>query len=343
LSRTCIDIGSKYIHIAEGDYQKNQLTVLKSGSSEISGECFDDEMVVNDELLAETIKSLAQREGFSLKEIVITINGTHSIIREVDIPHSKPKDLDDIVKNEMYQTFHILNTDIIQYKRIDRPLDEEDEGLDRYRVAAIDKDFVESYFRTARRLGGKRMSMDLNINAIDKLLDWADTLNETATDEKGFLLIDFGHTITTVYIYSKNQPLFYRHLNIGSSDIDKVLIDTFHREEKEAESFKKDMNFFDEKEDTVPYFEALKPILYHMVDEVRKLATFYINRSKGSSIGKCFLAGQGSNLPGFPQYWSISLGISTEKLQSISRGTTVIPLDNPGHLNAVAGLIRHKK
>ncbi len=342
-NKISIDIGSRYLHIAEGDYQKGILTVQNSQSFELPQNCLDAESVTGSEALAEMITTSLRAGEFRARDVILTINATHAIIRELDLPKSKPKELDSMVKNEMHQTFHILNTDIIQYKEIGKTSDIDGVTLDRYRVAAIDKDFVDGYNNILDRTHLKAIAMDININAIDKLLSWAETVNDTKLGEKGVMLIDFGHSVLTVYIYSEDQTLFYRHLNIGSAEIDSILKNTFYKTDIEARTFKEKINFFDQSDDSEPYFEALKPFFYHMSDEVRKLSTFYINRSKGNSIGSCFLFGQGSELPGLADYWSTNLNLPTEKLLSVSKGNSKVTIQNPAHLNAIAALIRHQK
>lgn len=343
MSRICIDIGSNYIHIASGNFQKDNLTVQKGGSFELPSGCLEDEAVADDHLLAEVIKKAFQDGGFGGREIVLTLNATHSIIREIGIPPVKSKDIDNMISSEMQQTFHILNTDIIQYKKINKSPDDTDDGYEKYRVAAIDKDFIEGYYRVAEQLGTKNVIMDININAVDKLLSWADRINEVEVDEKGMVFIDFGHKVTTVYIYAKGQPLFYRHLNIGSADIDNILMDSHYKSKKEAREIKETTDFFEQGEGASAYSESLRPFFYHMVEEVRKLSAFYINRTRNSSVTKCFLFGQGSNLLGFPEYFSSGLGLPVEMLKSVGRGGSNVTLANAGHLNAIAGIIRLNK
>lgn len=343
MSKISIDIGSRFLHVAEGDYQKGQLTVQNSLSFEIPPNCLDAETVIDGLLLADTVSNALKTGQFKAKEAILTINATHAIIREIDLPKAKPKELDNMIKNEMHQTFHVLNTDIIQYKEIGKAVESDGSTLDRYRAAAIDKDFVEGYYHVLERTGLKAVAMDINVNAIDKLLDWADTVNQTKLEDKGVMLIDFGHSVTTVYIYAKDQPLFYRHLNIGSEEIDNLLMSNFYKSATEARTFKEKMNFFEQSEDTALYFDALKPFFYHLSDEVRKLSTFYINRSKSNSIGNCFLFGQGSEMLGFPEYWNTGLNLPTEKLVSVGRAGSVVKVKNPAHFNAVAALIRNQK
>ena len=45
--------------------------------------------------------------------------------------------------------------------------------------------------------------MDININAIDKLFAWAESFNgKEIKNDEAILLMDFGHSTTSVYIAS---------------------------------------------------------------------------------------------------------------------------------------------
>ena len=342
-TKLSIDIGSKNMHIAEGDFQKDVLTVKGSQSFELPSGCVVSEIIEDGKLLSDSLGSFLRAGEFNAKEALLTINATHAVIRELDFPKAKQKELDSMIKNEMYQTFHILNTDVIQYKAIGQTTDNEGAILDRYRIAAIDHDNVEGYHNFLERSNIKGVAMDINVNAMDKLIQWADSINEKAIDDKTVMLIDFGHSVTTVYIGSKNQPMFYRNLSMGSAEIDGLLKSTFYMEESDAVQFKKKTDFFSNTTDAIPYFEALKPFLYHLNDEIRKLIAFYSNRNKTSGVSCCYLFGQGAELIGLTEYWGTSLNIPMEKIQSVSRASNLISVKNPAHLNAIAALIRYQE
>lgn len=342
-NKISIDIGSKNLHIAEGDFQKGVLTVKGGQSFELPPGCVASEAIEDGALLTETLANYLKAGEFTAKEAILTINATHAIIRELDFPKAKPKELDSMIKNEMYQTFHVLNTDVIQYKAIGQTADNDGALLDRYRVAAIEHDNVDHFHTLLERAGLKAVAMDINVNAIDKMVQWADSLNEKAIDDKTVLLIDFGHSVTTIYICTKNQPLFYRNLSMGSAEIDGVLKSTFYMEEADAVEFKKNTDFFANTTEAVPYFEALKPFLYHMNDEIRKLIAFYSNRNKEGGVSSCYVFGQGAELTGLIDYWGSSLNLPMEKLQSFSRGGSMVKVKHPAQLNAIAALIRYQE
>lgn len=315
-----IDIGSKNLHIAEGRFHKGQIFVRHSQSFSLPAGCVEEEAVKDEQLLADVIVSAVRAGKYTAKEAVLTMNASNAIIREVDFPPAKPKELDSMIRNEMVQTFHILNSDIIQYKEIGRVATGEGDTLKRYRTAALNQDIVEAYYNVLERAKLKAAAMDLNINAIEKLFTWTDSLNERPKGDEAAMLLDFGHAFTTVYIFSKDQPMFYRHLSIGAGMMDSALLEQSNGQ----------------------ISEELQPYFYRLNDEIRKIVTFYHDRAHNSNIGCTYLAGQGSELPGLCEYWSEVFHLPVERLTSIGRVNHTIKIDPP-HLNAVAALIRFDK
>lgn len=356
-TRISIDIGSRNIHIAEGGFQKGQLSLRRSMSFEIPEGCIAEESVKDVQLLADTITNSLRAGKFRTNEATLTVNASHAVIRELDFPQAKPRELDSMIRNEMYQTFHIIKSDIIQYKEIGKT-DVDGERLKRYRVAALDQGAVEAYFSVMNKAKLKAAAMDLNVNAVDKLLSWADSINDRPYGEDAVMLLDFGQSLTTLYIVAKGRPIFYRHLNISSGSMDSALLSAAQQQvedtlegmgesarksmPKDAREIKEKMNVFSGSAEAAPYYNALQPFFYRLNDEIRKVAAFYNDRSQGSNIACVYLFGQGSELAGLPEYLSGSLNLPVEKLRSIGRKHTSIKVD-PAHLNAVAALIRTEK
>ena len=136
--------------------------------------------------------------------------------------------------------------------------------------------------------------------------------------------------------------MFYRHLNIGSGEMDSILLNSTQQQISDAREIKETVNFFDGSEDVSQYYSALQPLFYRLNSEIRKIVTFYHERARSSNIGYTYLFGQGSELPGLSDYWSGSLNLSVEKIRSLGKAGKSIKVD-PAHLNAIAALIRVEK
>ncbi len=338
-----IDIGTKNLHIAEGSYSKGGVVVQKAESFAIPVGCIKDEYIENIDLLAETIKDAIKKADFQSKEVILTINACNAIVRDIDLPTAKPKDLDKMIRTELYQTFNVLTTDVIQYKFVEKVTSEGGSTLDRYRVVAIDADIIESYYNLMNATKLKVIAMDINLNAIDKIFSTDVLINEKLTGEETIMLVDFGDTYTTLYFFSKGRPVFYRHIKLGSKEIDKTIADETFTPLSEVQKQKESgYSYFSDNEDAKKYFAVIKPFFYRFNDEIRKIMGFYSSRSNVPSVGHVYLFGQGSELAGLSEYFESNLNLPVEKIKTISN----ITISNaeqllPTHLNAIGALIRY--
>ena len=337
-----IDIGSKNLHVAKGSYNKGQLVVTRTESYEVPKQSIIKEEVTNETSLAEAIQFALKLCDYSGKDIIITMNAAeHRIVKELEFPKAKPKELYSMIKNEMHQVHNILASDIIQYKAIGKS---ENENLDRYSVTSIPEDFVKAYYDTLKSANLKPVAMDINTNAMNKLLDWTQAINgQEIPDQEAFLLIDFGHTTTAVYIGSNQEPLFFRHINMGSEEIDRILSSELHKSKAEIEEIKAHEDFFAAgymNDENQPY-QVLRPYFDRLNDEIRRVLTFFRGRFRHLPINQGYILGNGSNLKGYSEFWELSLNIHIEQINSLKGKNSEEINVNPAHVNAIAALIRN--
>lgn len=340
-----IDVGKKNIHIAEGSFVKNNVVLDKAASVTTPTGIFQGESIGNTDLLVRTILDALQNLKITSKDAIITIDAYGAIIRDIDLPAGKPKEITAMIKNEMVQTYNAEPEEIIQYKSIGKVNSENGITMDRYRAAALNQGLIESYYKVLTDAKLKPIAMDININAIDKLFSGEIIINDKLSNESSIMLIDFGDSITTVYIISQGNTVFFRQLDFGSGDIERIISENSFESEEELNKMKEEgFNFFGNNEAEQNYFTILRPFFYNLTDEIRKVISFYSTRSNDGSINQIYLFGGGSNLAGFAEYCENNLGIHTEQIISISNVKfKESPVPIASYINAIGALIRNDR
>jgi type IV pilus assembly protein PilM len=341
-STLSIDIGSKNLHIVEGAYSKGKINVNQMQCFEVPKGCLNGEQVENPELLAETIKEAIRKANFSFSEVIFTINACNAVVRDIDLPSAKPKETENMIKSELIQTFNILPDDIIQFKEIEKVEGANGEKLNRYRATVISKDIINSYYKLIEATKVKAIALDINFNSIDKLLRISNNINDFPTKDEAIMLIDYGHTYSTVYISYNEDPVFYRHLTLGSGEIEKTLYEETRLPIEEFLRMKEDgAEFMNEEGNSSRYYATLKPYFHKFNDEIRKIISFYNSRTSTSQVSRIYLFGNGSELEGLTEYFSKKLNANVElikKVSSISINKSESVLH--GYINAIGTLIR---
>lgn len=337
-----LDIGKKNIKAVEGTYSKGSLQIDKAVTFKVPERSFNGDLIAGPELLLESIQTALHHAGITSKEVIVTIAAKSSVIRDIALPSGKPNETADMIKTEMIQTYHILPTDVIQYKGIVKAAEDDNNQLLNYRAAALDQGLVESYYKLLVDARLKPVAMDINVNAIDKLLSGELTINDKIFNGGGTMLLDFGDSITTAYIVSPGRPIFFRHLDFGSGDIERIISSETYSLEDDIRSMKEGgCNFFD-NEGEQKYYNILKPFFYNLTDEIRKIIGFYTSRSNSSNIDHIYLFGGGSYLSGFAEYCESNFSVPAEQIIKISKiksKDTEMPI--AFYLNAIGALIRY--
>lgn len=342
-SLLAIDVGKKNLHMAEGNLSKNGLVVERVASFPLPKGIFNGESIMNLPALTDAIGNAVKAFGFRTKDAVVTFDAYGAVIRDIDLPMGKPKEIASMIKTEMRETYHVSPEDVIQYKVIDKVISESGAPLDRYRVTAINKEIVEAYHDVLTEAKLKPVAMDININAIDKLLAGEVMINDKLTSEAGTMVIDFGEILTTVYIVTRGKPIFFRQLDFGSSEIEKLISEETMKPEEDIIKMKEEgFNVFGGNEEEETYAAILRPFFYSLTDEIRKIIGFYTSRSGAAGMDRVFLCGGGSNLFGLGDFLEASIGAPAEQIAKISNvkiKDSAIPIAS--FMNAIGALIRY--
>ena len=339
--RLSIDIGSRNLHMVYGQYSKDKLVVSKTGSYLIPPEAPRTGKEASTEAIEEVISDAMREMGIQTRDCILTINSETAAIKDIELPISRPKEIERMIEYEMIQNYQTAEDDIIQYKFTGQVVNDNGDPMNRYRVATLDEATVESYYEMLHKLKFRKVFLDLNINAMDKLMDGVSQINGYDIGDEAVLLLDYGHTKTTAYVKRKDEPVLFRTLQIGSGEIEQILELEAMKSREEIRSLKEsDRSFFKEDSGLAMLFDFLKPYFYHFQDEVSKIVSFYSTQQKNGSISRIFLTGNGAQMTDLPIYFTNNLGFPVETVTSLKYGKEEISV-SPAHVNAIAALIRN--
>lgn len=343
MSVLSIDIGSRAIKFAEGTYNKGKLTISKTAEISVPEYVIEGDRIINVDALAMTIENLLKSENLNSKFNILTLNATGALIRDIDLPKASGKELDNMIKNELIQTHHIDESSIIQYKPVLSFKNENGAAMTKYRAVALSNELVEEYHELAKRLKLKNVTLDINMNCIDKLVSLITAINNEPLENKTCAFLDMGAQHTTLYIEANGTQELFRQLSIGSAQIERIISDETLLPPLEMKKLKEEgQNFFEEQSDGINYFAILKPYFYNLQDEIGKSIKFFNNRSGHIAVEHLYIYGGGSRLTGIPKYLEGSIGIPVDRLDDVSNIKGSYSKETiPSHFNAFGALIKY--
>ena len=337
-----IDIGSEKIKIAQGYYRKEVLYIEKTGQLAVPEYSLEKGHIKNAKAVADEILNYLNNQNIKTKDVVLTFNAVGSVIRDIDMPKSNPKELDSMIKNEMIHTYHAGETNVIQYKLINVFKDDNGIPFEKYRVAALNSEIVEEYHDLVKRMKLNPVAMDINLNCIDKLFNKCKSINDQPITDKTTMLVDFGSQNTTVYINSIGKQQVFRHLNIGSAEIEKIVSGEMLTSPAVIKKMKEEgFNFLSSEYENEKYYLVLKSYFYNLNEELRNIVRFYTNIFESDTVNQIYVMGGGSSLTGLTEYLQAGLNIPVDRIQKmINVNDKNSKNDLHTYLNAFGALIR---
>lgn len=303
------DIGSAYTKVVEGFYYKGNLVINNVVKIETPiDSVVDGEIKKEDELILK-LKKVLTNNNIKAKYAICTTNSTTIINREILIPKVEENELETVVRYEIQQ---YLPINLDDYEVQITILGEEIvDGLDKLNVRAIvyPKKLAISYYNLLKRLNLKPYALDVNYNALNKLINYiSEKRTETfSNDTLGF--IDIGDSSIQVNIYKDGVLNFTRMIKAGGKEINQMITNS------EDSSVTIENMLIDVESNDIKK-QALA-IMNQWMDMIEMTLQFYKNKNRGNSAKKLFVFGGYSNIKNIDGYMSDRFGIETKKIGDI--------------------------
>lgn len=348
-SKSCvsIDLGSRYIKIAVGREASGKVVLDKLVKIKTPNKALNDGDISDKIRLSHLLQKELINEGIKVKETAVTSNSTVIINREIIVPKAEEDELDTLINYEIQQYLPInLNDYIVQYDVLEEI---KGEDIDKLRVLVVTypKRLARQYYDFTLSSGLKPKSLDINFNAVKKVMlrNMINTEGGENEDEKSTAIVDIGADTIEVNIYINQGIDFTRIIKYGGNAIDKEISKELKIDLKRAEACKIAVNNEDEeitenKKIIEKYLDSFKR---DVLEELQRIFQFYINKKVGNKIDKIYLHGGGSRIRGLAEFLESELNISVNKVNQLenvmlSKNCPKDELDI--YLNAIGAVIR---
>ncbi|KAI3348963.1 pilus assembly protein PilM [Clostridium botulinum] len=338
------DIGSTNIKIAEGTYYKGILSIEKLIDIPTPAEAIIDGNIEKKELLVSILQKALNENGINAKEGICTNNSSLIINREILIPDVKDEELDTVVRYEIQQYLPInLDDYVLQMTKIGEEFSDEGKKLE-IRAIAYPEKMAKGYYDLLMNLNLKPFALDVNYNALNKLLNHIEVINNSKVNiEESLVFIDMGSTSLDVNIYNNGVLKFTRIIKAGGKYLDEILYENMNIPIEEIEKFKS--HDIDLKEEELKFQnQIIIDTLDEWIDKIEKIIQFYKSKNFDDDINKIFIYGRTSRIKNLEQYITSKIGIETIKIRNIPEiiNDSNIEVDEniDNFINVIGSLIR---
>jgi type IV pilus assembly protein PilM len=289
-NRIGIDIGSYAIKIVELSREKDNLRIKNFAYEKVEDPGSKDSLM-------QAIKRAVDRANILNKEVNIAVAGPSVVVRFVELPRMSENELKAAIpfEAEKYIPFNIEEV-VIDHQLLIPRLGEENKML--VLLVAAKKDLINERLSILNEAGLSVGILDVvscaNFNAF--------LMGRKRKKEEITALIDIGAKETDIDIIDEDALYFTRSIQLGGSDITKVLSDALSMDLNSAENIKINPG------KTSEVSAIINPVLNNIIDEIRLSFSYYENQS-GKSIEKVYLAGGSSKVINFREMFNENLGI----------------------------------
>lgn len=354
-----IDLGSHSIKFAVGQYSGEKLKVTALFTEEIPEGVYSNGEIKDELALKAAIQSAVKNNHVKVKDVVVSVECTEIIKREMLIQQVPDEDRLDLIAYEVSQYLPIdVSSYVLQYKDLGEVV-EGDMKKSKILLGAMPKDIVKAHYDLLMDCGLTPVFMDMHSNSLDKLVRLCHKSERGYSDATN-AYIDFGNKIIDISIFENYNYKFNRLLKLGSSEFDRILKEYLSIDAKEAENRKKKTSVvglqkahanLSSSSDQADADSELKNLvvretiqyLEDLIEEIDKVFKYYTSRSADNKIDTVYIYGGGSQFLDLAELFTERLELPTKvfsKIENVDFNMKIVPDKMTGYVNALGALIR---
>lgn len=332
----CLDLGSYSIKGVVGFIGSTSLKVDAVFEAVLPEGFYENGRMRDKEEFKHILNTALSQNDIKVKEVLVTIDTSELIKREIVFPDIEGVDLEEAITYEIGDHLPIDVNNYILQPRVMARFIEDGQKRQRVLVAALPKDLVEMLFFTLQEVGLRPIALDIHSNAVEKLFN-EQYMPSVYRGDKTFVFADLGYKATNVVIVEGQEYRFNRILRFGSS-----FLDAPYRERLSKESVVDLLETI--KQETMRDIgtEMLFSQISAWADDVEKVINYYRSRAADQQIERMLIYGGGSRFRDIDIFFEKRLKIPVVVVDRLDR--VEMPSGQQGELfkyiNALSALIR---
>lgn len=343
-----LDIGHRYIHIAEGKTSKKQIDISKYAIVDTPVDSIEDGMIIDSLALKAALESAIKKNNFKSDRVVLSIKSPQVIVRDFVLPIVKVEEYRSMVQIEMEQYVPNLATDYVLGFVFQQKLTAVNGNTVSVKAYAMPNKLVSDYSGVLKNIGLKPIVIDAHSNTAEKVAKkvfYPNGYEESVVNWRSAVLVDFGYEYTDLNIIREGKSVFNRSISTGCSMLWAEIArnnDFPIRQAEEIVASDVDLRIVNSEkiQDTVRVY------ITKLIGEIQTNLQFYIGRNQENKPDAMYIYGGFSRLKGLPELLSSSLNVPVMQLEDFSFVGTKIanqekPMDGVQFVNVLGAFLRN--
>lgn len=337
-----IDFGTRTLHLVQGQASKASVSINQAVLEPIPSGLIQDGIIREFGGLEIALKNMLTKNRIREKACVVTVNGSHIYTRELDVPNTKAKILDDVVSFEVQSSMSSNKEVVVEYTISKQKIPDKPDML-RVRASAMQLEYINDYNKLLRNCGLSPIALDVHPNALCKLLAGSMINDRPQSEGLSTMYVDIGAVTTTAYIVTNGEIAYSRIIPSGGIDIERYVITNNNDAPPDAQIAieKLDLSLLNLR-NIEPLGNAVRPLVTTINDGIQRIQQFLSGRMQNGRVDMIYLYGRTSVYDNFERTLAEAFGVQTEVIRKISKVT--MPKNQPiaPYVNAIGAMIRQQ-
>nr|WP_307990437.1 pilus assembly protein PilM [uncultured Niameybacter sp.] len=328
-----IDIGSRHIHIVEGEYRARKFKISRTVTTLTpEGAVMDGEIVDQDEIITK-LRNTIHKHKLNSRQVAFTTNPGSMISRKFIIPNVKKSETLPILQNEMEALMNFPDPHVVDYTDADAMED----GNFSIETVALSKEIIKQYIDIAKALKLKPVALDIHQNAVYKFI-----LTCQDIDYKNIIVADIGNSYMNTYLFRDSTRVFARRMLVNTEQYERTLLSLGKLKALNSDFAMLDLSPKALARDAI-LENTITLYLSNIVDQLQRVMQFHMSmgtKDQVSQVSNIYLSGSMANMRGIAEYIQSYIDIPVSKIDDIADPRVCKIEGLPQYLNAVGALIR---
>lgn len=328
-----IDIGSRYIHVVEGEYRARKFKITRAIMDLTpNGALVDGEIIDQGEIISK-IRNMLYNNKIRTKKVIFSINPGSMVSRKFIIPNVKKKEVLPILQNEMNSVINFSHPHIVDYTDANQVED----GNFEIEAVAVSEEIIKQYMHMAKSLKLRPIALDLHQNAIYKFM-----LTCNDIDYNNVIVADIGNSYMNTYLFKDSVRVFTSRTLINTEQYERTLVSL-----GKLKNFNSDFKWLDVSPQAIsrdPILEnTITLYLSNIINQLQRVMQFHISmgtKDQSGQISQVYLYGAMAGMKGITEYIESYIDIPVTTVGDIVNPKVCTVGDLAHYVNAIGALIR---
>jgi len=293
-----IDIGTTSVKACSLKNVNGVFSIQSIVKKTYEQELISDGHIVDIDFLSQELQGIFRENNIKSKNVACALSSYSVISKKITVPFMDDEALDNMISVEVENAIPFPMKDIY-YSYYVIGVDPEKQNMMNVKIVAVKREIVDAYIATFNMAGLNLQILDVDMFGISNVVEQI-----YAPKEYSALIVDIGASVTNIAILNGENIEFTREILMGGKYLTSQIQRSIKVKYKEAEEKK-----ITADSNVVYLFEDF---IFNISSEINKTVRFYLATKPKENIGKIFVTGGSSLLPGIKEKIVDETGIPVE-------------------------------